>query len=271
MVKVYINVWARAIFLLDHAFIQVEKHVYKQVGGLSQGSAAAPFLADFSLFMLDLKFRERVPRTVWHGRYLDDILLVVPDQEDNEAVITVLKETFAEGRQKLDIMHAGRDRYAAWLGFEINPEGLYRVHFKTTWVNLFSPFYDSISPRLHIGHLLIMAVRFITFNSNNELFLACWARFTEQLPARGYPEVIQNLILDKIEVATAFDPRTVAGHMFLKQTYGYWLRQTKQWRLLHKEQSPYKTLWQGTLNSSEILIIERLLRTDFAPIVIMNI
>ena len=37
---IYINVWARSLYLLDHALVQVDGTVYQQKSGLSQGSAA---------------------------------------------------------------------------------------------------------------------------------------------------------------------------------------------------------------------------------------
>ena len=76
-IPLYINIWARAIYLLDHAYIQVDGILYKQTKGLAQGSAAAPFLADFTLFKFDLEFRA-FNNKIWHGRYLDDILLAIP-------------------------------------------------------------------------------------------------------------------------------------------------------------------------------------------------
>ena len=54
LLKTYLNVWARALYLLEHTFIQVEGTVYQQTSGLSQGSAAAPFLADFTLMNLHI-------------------------------------------------------------------------------------------------------------------------------------------------------------------------------------------------------------------------
>ena len=53
LITVYVNIWARTLYLLDHTYIQVDGVVYQQKSGLSQGSAATPFLADFSLFMID--------------------------------------------------------------------------------------------------------------------------------------------------------------------------------------------------------------------------
>ncbi|KAI6659552.1 hypothetical protein LOD99_14475 [Oopsacas minuta] len=261
LLPVYMNVWARSLYLLEHTYVQVNKIVYKQVSGLSQGSAAAPFLADFTLFMLDLEFRKRHP-DVWHGRYLDDILVIIPPTHDTNIVINSLQESYKREGQLITIQHAGTDNYAAWLGFEINHTGQYRVHIKPTWVNLFSPLYDAISPRLHFGYLIIMVIRFIIFTSNNILFLEVWQRFTKSLPARGYPPEIHDLILDKIHYAKGFDPRDPIGHMFLKNQFGYWLRQSKTWRKIHSHHSPYKDLWAGTLNSSELLHINQVLMHD---------
>lgn len=40
MIRLYLNVWARSLYLLQHVMIQVEGKVYKQTRGLAQGSAA---------------------------------------------------------------------------------------------------------------------------------------------------------------------------------------------------------------------------------------
>ena len=259
---VYINVWARSLYLLNHTYIQVNGIVYQQKSGLSQGSAAAPFLADFSLFMLDLKFRALFPFT-WHGRYLDDILLVIPPGEDVAAITCTLQSLFADEQQEISIQTAGSDGWAAWLGFEIHPLGRHRVYVKPTWTNLFSPLYDAISPRLHIGYLLIITVRFITFSYDNELFITIWERFCAGLPARGYPHIMAELIRAKIKYATGFDPYDHAGHNHLKTRFGFWLRQTKTYRKEHANLSPYRELWQGTLSSSELLHINVILSRDF--------
>ena len=165
LMKVYINVWARSLYLLNHTYIQVEGQVYQQVSGLSQGSAAAPFLADFTLFMLDLQYRSAFPY-IWHGRFLDDILLIIPAGEDPQVHLLALQHLYSSNKQLITVQHSGTDGFAAWLGFEIHPSGDFRVFVKPTWVNLFSPLYDAISPRLHIGYLIIMAIRFIIFTSS---------------------------------------------------------------------------------------------------------
>ncbi|KAI6660767.1 hypothetical protein LOD99_10274 [Oopsacas minuta] len=144
---------ARSLYLLNHTYIQVDGIVYQQVSGLSQGSVAAPFLADFTLFMLDLKFRELNP-DVWHGRYLDDIILVIPSTLDPDTILHSIQSLYQKEKQLLSVQHAGTEGYSAWLGFEIKPTGEFRVHIKPTWVNLFSPLYDAISPRLHFGYLI---------------------------------------------------------------------------------------------------------------------
>ena len=134
--------------------------------------------------------------------------------------------------------------------------------YQTHLCQPFSPLYDAISPRLHIGYLLIMAVRFIIFTSDETLFLAIWNRFCEGLPARGYPPAVQQLILDKIKHAKGFDPQSFIGHMHLKNSFGYWLRQSKTRRKVHHSQSPYKDLWEGTLASTELLHINQVLQQD---------
>ena len=261
LLKTYLNVWARALYLLEHTFIQVEGTVYQQTSGLSQGSAAAPFLADFTLLMLDIQFRAAFPY-IWHGRYLDDILLVIPEGEDPLVHMYALQSLYQANQQYITQQHAGRDGFAAWLGFEIHPCGDFRVYVKPTWVNLFSPLYDSISPRLHVGYLIIMAIRFIIFTSSEVYFLEIRNRFCEGLPGRGYPPVIQTLILDKITDAKSFDPRTYQGHFHLRTIFGYWLRQSKTWRKIHHKQSPYIEFWQGTLYSTELLHINQVLSRD---------
>ena len=257
----YINVWARALYLLDHAYIQVDGILYKQTQGLAQGSAAAPFLADFTLFRFDLEFRAFNPR-VWHGRYLDDILLAIPCYVSVGDTIRSIKQIFAKGNQLLTVQTAGRDGYSAWLGFEIKPNCQYRVHIKPTWVNLFSPLYDSISPRLHFGYLIIMAIRFTTFSSSNVNFQYIWNIFTSSLPARGYPLFVSQMILDKIKWASGFDLTDPAGHLYMKQRFSFWMRQTKSWRKENAHRSPYRELWEGTLNSTELLHINQVLAAD---------
>ena len=135
LITIYVNVWARALYLLNHTYIQVNGIVYQQKSGLSQGSAAAPFLADFTLFMIDLKFRAKYP-FVWHGQYLDDILLIIPPDENTDLITADLQELFSNEQQEITIQHAGSDGYAAWLGFEIHPTGRHRVYVKPTWTNL---------------------------------------------------------------------------------------------------------------------------------------
>ena len=104
-----------------------------------------------------------------------------------------------------------------------------------------------------------MAIRFIIFTSSEVYFLAILERFCERLPGRGYPPVIQQLILDKITDAKAFDPRTYYRHFHLRTIFGYWLRQSKTWCKIHYKQSPYIELWQGTLYSTELLHINQIL------------
>ena len=237
-----------------------EKCTNKQ-RGLAQGSAAAPFLADFTLYMLDLQYHAAFPYT-WHGRYLDDILLMIPANEEPEVHVLALQQLYRSNNQLITVQHAGTEGFVAWLGFEIHPEGHHRVYVKPTWVNLFSPLYDSISPRLHIGYLLSMVIRFIIFTSDNDYFIQIWERFCEGLPARGYPPSIQQCVIDKITRAKGFNPTTFIGHHHLKLTFGYWLRQTKTWRKINHSQSPYIELWQGTLYSSELLHINQVLACD---------
>ena len=76
--------------------------------------------------------------------------------------------------------------------------------------------------------------------------------------------MVQDCILDKIKLVKGFDARTYIGHHHLKIMFGSWLRQTKGYRLKHKDQSPYRELWQATLISSEIIHIEGVLSRDFA-------
>ena len=125
--------------------------------------------------MLDIQFRAAFPY-IWHGRYLDDILLVIPEGEDPLVHMYALQSLYQANQQYITQQHAGRDGFAAWLGFEIQPCGDFRVYVKPTWVNLFSPLYDSISPRLHVGYLIIMAIRFIIFTSSE---VEIWNRFCE--------------------------------------------------------------------------------------------
>ena len=219
-IPLYINIWARAINLLDHAYIQVDGILYKQTKGLAQGSAAAPFLADFTLFKFDLEFRA-FNNKIWHGRYLDDILLAIPHYISVTDTLQSLTSIFAKGNQHLSVQTAGRDGYSAWLGFEIKPTCHYRVHIKQTWVNLFSPLYDSISPRLHFGYLIIMAIRFTTFSSSNINFQYIWEIFTTTLPARGYPLSVSQMIIDKIKWATGMDITDPAGHIHIKQRFSF--------------------------------------------------
>ena len=147
--------------------------------------------------MVDIRIRQRFPY-IWIGRYLDDILVAVPSTENNSLVIDGIQEIYKQEKQVISIPHAGQGGFAAWLGFEIHPSGKYRIYMKQTWVNLFSPLYDSISPRIHIGYLIIMAIRFTIFTSKYTYFLYVWTKFCDKLPARGYPPCINQLILDKI-------------------------------------------------------------------------
>ena len=210
--------------------------------------------------MLDLQYRQAFPY-IWHGRYLDDILLVIPAGEDPQIHILALQQLYLTNKQLITVQHAGSDGFAAWLEFEIQPTGV-RVYVKPTWVNLFSPLYDAISPRLHIRYLIIMAIRFIIFTSSEIYFLQILDRFCIGLPGRGYPPVICDLILDKITDAKSFDSRTYQGHFHLRTIFGYWLRQSKTWRKIHAQQSPYKRLWKGTLFSTEPLHINQVLSRD---------
>ena len=36
LIVLYVNVWARSLWILDHAMIQVDKQIYRQTSGLSQ-------------------------------------------------------------------------------------------------------------------------------------------------------------------------------------------------------------------------------------------
>ena len=84
------------------------------------------------------------------------------------------------------------------------------------------------------------------------------------MPARGYPPCINQLILDKIHYAKGYDPSSYDGHRHLNTIFGFWLRQSKEWRQRHANVSPNKELWEGTLNSTDIYHINIVLSRDFA-------
>ena len=72
--------------------------------------------------MLDIQFRGAFPY-IWHGRYLDDILLVIPAEEGPQVHMYALQTLYQSHDQLITQQFAGTEGFAAWLGFEIHPCG----------------------------------------------------------------------------------------------------------------------------------------------------
>ena len=236
----YHNIVPRMKYLLHNYFISDHLgRVWRQVKGLPQGAAAAPALADLTLFAKQLtlhkEFQKLFRRPLFQQRYLDD-LLIVDDIDIPEDLIKHHFRPFTLSR----VHESQNPGMHTFLGWDIDALGNHRVHYKPTWVNRFAPLYGGLKTQHLIAYFIAQVIRIGVFTSTQEWFDEDLKRWIDSLPTRGWPaELTKELLIYFREVHEVHTNNY--HHVFHR--YRTWLQQPQTYRRDNTDKSPFKDLW----------------------------